>query len=37
MNPANPPNITRHDPTWANVAHRNLTSLTQNPTGSDQI
>ncbi len=33
----NPSNITRHEPTSADMAHPDLTSLTQNPTGSDQI
>ncbi len=37
MNPAKPPNITRHHPTWADVALPNLTSVRQNLTGSDQI
>ena len=37
MNPADPPNLTRHDPAWADMTHPDLTSLTQNPTGSDQI
>ena len=37
MNHNNPPNITQHHPTWADMAHPDLTSVRQNLTESDQI